>query len=78
MTHHEIVKKLIGEIRPVGETNTDNERFENLKVMCDLVNNLILDIDDMAFTNKDAYQFSVKRASEYASNFLTKKVGIAE
>jgi len=78
MTHHEIVKKLIGEIRPVGETNTDNERFENLKVMCDLVNNLILDIDDMAFTNKDAYQFSVKRASEYASNFLTKTVGIAE
>jgi hypothetical protein len=78
MTHHEVVKKLIGEIRPVGETNTDNERFENLKVMCDLVNNLILDIDDMAFTNKDAYQFSVKRASEYASNFLTKTVGIAE
>ncbi len=78
MTNTDIVKKLIGKITPVGETNTDNERFENLKAMCELVNNLITDIDDMAYQNKDAIEFSAKRASEYASNFLTKTIGITE
>ena len=78
MTNTDVVKKLIGKINPIGETNADNERFENLKAMCELVNNLIMEIDDMAYRNKDAREFSVKRASEYASNFLTKTVGIAE
>ena len=41
MTNTDVVKKLIGKINPIGETNTDNERFENLKAMCELVNNLI-------------------------------------
>lgn len=78
MTNTDVVKKLIGNINPIGETNTDNERFENLKAMCELVNNLITEIDDIAYKNEDAREFSVKRASEYASNFLTKTVGIAE
>ena len=78
MTNTDVVKKLIGKINPIGETNTDNERFENLKAMCELVNNLIIDIDDMAYQNKDSRKYSVKRASEYASNFLTKTIGIAE
>ena len=78
MDLHEIVKKLVGKINPVGETNADNERFENLKVLCALVDNLIMDIDDMSFQNKDAHEFSVKRASEYAEKFLREKVGITE
>ncbi|GAI86093.1 unnamed protein product, partial [marine sediment metagenome] len=36
-----VVKKLIGNINPVGETNTDNERFENLKIICELTNKLL-------------------------------------
>jgi hypothetical protein len=76
MTNADVVKKLIGKIEPVGETNIDNERFENLKDMCELVEDLITEIDQMAYFNKDSKQFSVKRASEYASNFLTKKIGI--
>ena len=46
--------------------------------MCDLVNNIITDIDDMAYRNRDSQQYSVKRAAEYASEFLTKTVGISE
>ncbi len=34
MNNFDVVKKLIGEVRPVGETNTDNARFENLKALC--------------------------------------------
>jgi len=78
MTNTDVINKLIGNINPVGETNTDNERFENLKAMCELVNNLIVDIDDMAYRNKDAYEFSKKRASEYAKKFLTETIGIKE
>lgn len=37
----EIVENLIGKINPVGETNEDEIRFENLKLMCDLTNSLI-------------------------------------
>ena len=32
---YKVVKKLIGEIDPIGETQTDDERFENLKAMTD-------------------------------------------
>ncbi len=37
MTNHEIVKKIIGQIKPVGSTEIDNERFENLKATIELV-----------------------------------------
>jgi hypothetical protein len=74
----EIVFKLIGPINPIGETNEDNKRFENLKIMCDLINDLIQYTDDMAYCNKDHYEFSRKRASDYVYNFLTNKIGIAE
>lgn len=71
-----IVEKLVGEINPVGETNEDEVRFENLKIMCDLANSLISRIDDVAYKNKDRYEFSIKRSAEYAEKFLTEKIGI--
>lgn len=76
LTTKEIVKKLIGEIRPVGETNTDEQRFENLKEICELVNELVSEIDSVSYDFKDSYEHSVKKASEYAKNFLTKELGI--
>jgi len=78
MDLHEIVKKLVGKINPVGETTTDNERFENLRVLCGLVENLIIDIDNVNYQNKQSHEYSVKRAAEYADNFLTKTIGIKE
>jgi hypothetical protein len=78
MDLNEIVKKLVGKINPVGETTTDNERFENLRVLCDLVENLIIDIDNVNYQNKQSHEYSVKRAAEYADNFLTKTIGITE
>ena len=66
----EIVMKSVGKIRPVGETNQDNINFENLKTLCDLVRNLVSEIDSVAYDFKDSYEFSVKRASDYANDFL--------
>ena len=54
MDIYEVVTKLVGRINPVGETETDNERYENLKVMCELVEKLIVDIDNVGYSNMTA------------------------
>ena len=69
MDFHEIVKKLIGEIDPVGETNTDNARFENLKAMTELVDELLSDIYRVARGN-NRHEYSINRAGQFASSFL--------
>jgi hypothetical protein len=78
MTNTEIVNKLIGKITPVGETNTDDGRFENLKQMCKLVEDLVTQIDEVAYTYKDRHEYSMKRASDLSSDFLSNKLGIAD
>ena len=68
----DVVRKLVGQIMPIGETHVDDVRFEHLKVMCELVDRLLTDIDTVATDNKDRTEFSMKRAGEYASDFYTK------
>lgn len=77
MTIHEVVKKLIGSINPIGETNTDNERFGNLQTMTELVTLLVTDIDDVAMLS-NKHEYSVKRAGEFATKYLAEDLGIAE
>ena len=69
MSLYQIVLRLIGRIKPVGETNEDNGRFENLKAMTDLVEQLLSDIKSVSL-GKDSGQYSVKRSGEYANKFL--------
>jgi len=70
MTIHEIVKKLIGAINPVGDTGMDNDRLENLKAMTRLINDLLVDIVIVATENKDRQEYSRKKAGEFANKFL--------
>ena len=74
MTNHELVKKVVGKIRPVGESNTDEERLENLKEMCHLVEMLLMDIVDMVHDNKDDKQGSVRKCVDYAAKFIEEKI----
>lgn len=76
MSLYEIVNKLVGEIQPIGETTEDSKRFENLKTMTVLVDDLLTDIDNVA-QGKNRYEFSIKQAGEYADKFLT-RLGIGE
>ena len=69
MEIYDIVKKIVGEIKPIGETTEDNKRFENLKVMAHLVSQLLDDIDEVA-SGKNRYEYSIKHAGEYAEKFL--------
>ncbi|MFA7307603.1 MAG: hypothetical protein WC026_13125 [Hyphomicrobium sp.] len=77
MTNYIFIKKILGNINPVGESHVDTDRFENLKETTELVGMLLSDIRDVAHTNKTAYEHSRKKASEFASNFL-KEMGISE
>jgi hypothetical protein len=69
MTYTEIVNKMIGEIRPAGDSGIDVERLDNLKSMCSLVNELITHIADVAKL-KDSNEHSVSKAGNTASEFL--------
>jgi len=77
LTYLEIVKALVGDIAPVGSTNLDAKRFENLRDMCELVNQLVTEIDRVGHENVSSQFASMKRAGEYASDFMTKTLGIA-
>lgn len=70
MDIYEIVKKLVGKIDPVGESNTDEDRFENLKVMTALVDSLLTDIDYVITLNANRTEYSRKRAGEFARKFF--------
>jgi hypothetical protein len=78
MTNTDVVKKLIGNVQPYGATHIDNERFENLKAMCKLVNELVTEIDTVSYKNKDRHEHSMKQMADYASNFLSNTLGIVE
>lgn len=67
---YEVVKKLTGSIEPVGETHTDNKRYENLLKSISLADSLINDIEEVAIDNEDRQAFSMKKAGEKARIFL--------
>lgn len=69
MTNYDVVKKLIGHIMPIGETNEDNRRFENLKATAELAQLLIEDIDRAAKISHKQ-EFSIKRSEEFANRIL--------
>lgn len=76
MTHFEIVKKLVGEVKPAGETSKDEKRFENLQAMCELTAHLISEIQSVARDNKHSHEYSVKRSADYAERFLSNATDI--
>lgn len=69
MDYYTVVKKLLGPIEPVGETNCDNERLENLENTIKLVDNLLFDIGRVS-GYKDCQEYSRSRAGKRAENFL--------
>lgn len=74
---YEVVTKLIGPIDPIGETNEDNRRYENLRNLTQLVDRALSDIDRISMSCKDDHRFSIKRAGEHCSKFFD-DLGIEE
>jgi hypothetical protein len=69
MTNHEIFKKLIGPIRPVGKTEEDDRRFDSLIQTCELVDLLIGEIKSVASISSNG-EFSIERSRRHAKSFI--------
>ena len=72
----DIIDKLVGRIEPIGDTSVDEERFENLKAYCELINEMVKRVDDVVFNNWDSRLASVKKFNDYISDFLTNTLKI--
>ena len=72
MDVYDIVLRLVGPVNPVGETNTDNDRFENLKELVVTTSLLLTKIEEVALQNSDRGEFSMKRAGLHCSEFLNR------
>lgn len=66
MTHLEIVKKLIGEVRPIGKTEVDAERYKNLQSLCKLTKDLIEEIVTVKNIGNGSYEHSCQKAGKLA------------
>lgn len=73
----EVIKKIIGPITPMGKSELDSTRLENLKEMCFVVSELIGEIRYVS-RSKDNYESSVKAIGEYADKYLRNELGIQE
>lgn len=61
----EIVIKLNGEITPIGETNTDSERYTNLIVLEHTIEMLLSRMNDVCqYSNRPEYSMS-KAGTQY-------------
>lgn len=70
MDHYEVIKKLIGPIEPIGETESDEKRFENLQDWIQLTETMLQDLQTVARENKNRREYSMKKAGEAAAKFL--------
>lgn len=68
----DIVMKIIGEIEPIGKSEIDNARFDNL--LC-LENTLDILLDEIRFIKekKPNYEYSVKKVQWQADLWLEEK-----
>ncbi len=69
LTHHDIVKKLIGPIRPVGDSGVDEERHKNLCDLISLVDRLLFDIADITWF-ADRTEASMRKCGAVARKFM--------
>lgn len=77
MTNYDVVKKLIGDIRPKGDASRDGEILENLKAMCELHAEIHAAIDAVAYDFRNYKQGSVVKCCEHANKYID-SLGIVE
>lgn len=66
----EIVLRITGPVDPVGETNEDNRRIDNLHALLGAMRELHMLVDRIATENKDRREFSRERAGRACMEYL--------
>lgn len=70
MKYADLIDKFVGPVNPIGETNEDDRRFENLKLLCDLTHLTIDKLVDVRENSKNREEYSIKRAFHLADEAL--------
>jgi hypothetical protein len=70
MTYVDVVKKLIGNVQPCGDSCFDKQRLENLKIMCEIADNLIGELRE-ASKAKNSQKNSMREIGQCADKFLS-------
>ena len=65
----DLVMQLNGEIEPIGETNTDDQRYENLCTLLDVTNTLLDEVAKV-LPNAKRHEHSMWRAGDCVWNWL--------
>lgn len=77
MNYYEIVMKLVGPVRPVGDCAIDGHRFENLETLTALIDDLLTEVDHIATEHAGSHEHSRNKAGTHCSDFLD-RIGIEE
>lgn len=70
MERSDALLALIENVHPVGETNTDDRRYENLKLACDVLKHLVCAVREVSVKCEGHGAYSINRAGEYARKCL--------
>jgi hypothetical protein len=70
MDIHDVRKKLIGPIRPVGCSSADKERLENLKELTKMTAEILDDIYSIYTVNSGSYESSRQVAAKHIKEFF--------
>ena len=65
----EVVEKLIGDVKAVGETNHDEDAFINLGLMKGVCDALLMDIYESSKT-KNRHEYSMQKVGSSAYRYL--------
>jgi len=72
MTVEGVVMRLVGPIDPIGESDTDYKRLNNLKELVGVVNGLLKRVDEVA-CNKKRQEHSVQQVGKFAHDAMIYK-----
>lgn len=65
----DIVMKLNGPVYPLGETNADNDRFDNMQNLIDLSEKILFEINSVV-SDADRQEYSMKRIGMLAKDHM--------
>ena len=63
-----VTKKLIGEVKPIGESNADFERYNNLIYQMSIIEQLLQDV--IAISKLDNNEYSIRKDAQRSKDWL--------
>lgn len=72
MNISDVVLKLVGPIEPIGETNVDDKRLENLETLFVVTEDLVNKIKILVEEYENYPEYSMKRVALTSAEFLSR------